>query len=156
MWTEAITVPVHQWTTADWFLLSDHIEMNAVDLVMVKTFDESFNPVYDMLFFTQHGLINGTYHVLVPLTEQSGSVFNQLGMVVSIDISGRAATVTRGRTTLSFSETMIGMFVDRETSVYLPDMPIMYNGTLYVPFEPMLDAFGIPWIVEYNVLTIGG
>ena len=155
-WEEAIVVQSPPPTTEDYFPLLHVMRANPVDLIMVRTFNQYLEPEYSPLFFTQHGLLNGHHHVLVPLTEQSGSVFNMLGMTVSIDTTGIDAVLTRGRTTLTFTEGMLSMFVNREVPVYLPDMPLKYRGTLFVPFEPILDAFNIPWEIEYNVLIIGG
>jgi len=156
VWEQAPVVQQMPLTTADYFMLLQAMPMNSVDNVLVRTFNEYLEAEYTPLFFTRHGLMNGRYHVLVPLAEQSGSVFNRLGMVVSIDIIGKHATLTRGRTSLTFTEGMISMFINREDVLYLPDMPIKYRGTLFIPFEPILNAFGIPYDIEHNVLIIGG
>ena len=156
IWEQAPIIPPTRQTTDDYFPLTDILHVNPVDLVKVVTYNEYLEKVYVPLFFTQHGLMKGNEFILVPLTEQTGSVFNQLGMTVEIDISGTEATIMRGRKMLTFSEGMLGMFINREESVYLSDMPIKYRGTLYVPLEPILNAFDIPWSIEYNILIIGG
>ena len=155
-WTEAITIQEPPPTTDDYFPLLDIWHINNVENVVVRTFNRYRQPIYTPLIFTGHGLINGQYHLLVPLTEQSDSVFNQLGMLVDIDITGKHAAITRGVNTVTFSESFVSMFKNGENPRYLPDMPMKYRGTLYVPFEPILDAFGITWSVVDSNLVLGG
>ena len=156
VWEQAAVIMQDPLTTDDYFDLLKELPANEVDIVRIRVYDDNFEPNYIPVFFTEHGLMNGQHHLLVPLTEQSGNVFNMLGMVVAIDITGIHATLTRGRTSLTFSEGMISMFINREDVVYLPDMPLNHRGTLFIPFEPILDMFDIKWEIEQNVLIIGG
>jgi len=155
-WVEAIPQQVMPLTTEDYFPLVDILDVNPVEQVMVRVINRYLEVEYIPLVFTEHGLLNGQHHVMVPLTEQMRNVFNMFGMTVAVDITGTDATLTRGRRQLTFSEGMLAMFIDREETVYLPDMPFKHRGTLYVPFEPILDVFGIGWEINNNILVIGG
>lgn len=156
VWEEAVALPEKKLTTDDYYALEDKFEMSPVEEVEVLTYDEYMKPVYTKLHFTDHGFIKGKKTLLVPLTEQSGSVFNAFGIEVNIETTGKDAVLTRGSTTLTFTEGLITMFVNREDAVYLYDMPIFSRGTLYVPLEPILDQFGIDWEILGNRLIIGG
>jgi hypothetical protein len=138
------------------YSLIEEITINKVDTVQIRVYNSSLEADFIPVSFTEHGLLNGRHHLLVPLTEQSGSIFNMLGMIVSIDISGQKARLTRGQTYLDFTEGLISMFINDEDVRYLTDMPLYYRGTLFIPFEPILDEFEIPWEIEENILTIGG
>ena len=139
-------------------LFEDFIKESQVDLILVEVLDSYWEPQRFPLVFTDHGLIKGYHHIMVPLTQQPISAFSSLGIEVNILPSGVGARLVRDGVTVDMHIEDITLFVNDVSMAVMNDPPFVANGTLYAPLELLLDAFEIPFQYEENrlIILLGG
>lgn len=134
--------------------LTDTMPQSKVDIILIETINIQGEINREQIKFSEHGIIKGDTKIMVPVTNYSLGGIYDLGVSVDLSLNGKFCRLTKNQIYLDFDMESLTCFKNEEPVALLDDIPFYNNGTLYIPFESMLDGFEIPYKIEENMLII--